>query len=100
MVGAKPRTWGGLLTLSLLIIALMSIAPTVSQADNGDLQRALLDAACANAKVTRLAGVGKKRSLQGSLLGTSHKRIKMVYIAGRCIADRPPANQANAEEQH
>lgn len=69
------------------LIILLSLAPTQSQADDGDLQRALLDAACVNAKVTRLPGVGKSELYEANCLGTTHKRIKIVCTAGRCTAD-------------
>lgn len=86
--------------LALLIIVLMSFAPTVSQADDGDLQRALLEAACANAKVTRLTGVGESEVYEANCFGTSHKRIKIVCVAGRCLADRSPAGRDDPEEQN
>lgn len=68
---------------------LIFLFPTLSRADDGDLQRALLEAACANAKVTRLPSVGKTELYEANCLGTTHKRIKIVCISGRCIADRP-----------
>lgn len=84
----------------LLIIILISLVPTSSQADDGDLQRALLEAACANAKVTRLPSVGKSELYEANCLGTSHKRIKIICIAGRCIADNPHAGGDDLDDRH
>ncbi|WP_324131969.1 hypothetical protein [Bosea sp. (in: a-proteobacteria)] len=71
----------------LLLVAILLITPTFSQAEDGDLQRALLEAPCANAKVTRLPSVGKSEIYEANCLGSSHKRIKIVCISGRCVAD-------------
>lgn len=75
------------------------LAPTLSQADDGDLQRALLEASCANAKVTRLPAVGKSELYEANCLGSSHKRIKIVCIAGRCVADHPQTRRDDPEDQ-
>ena len=37
---------------------------------------------------------------EANCLGTSHKRIKIVCIAGRCVADRPNAEGDDPEEQN
>lgn len=86
--------------LGRLLAILISFSPAVSRADDGDLQRALLEAACANAKVTRLPAVGRSELYEANCFGTSHKRIQIVCIAGRCVADRPPAGHDDTEEQN
>ncbi len=78
---------------------LIFLFPTLSRADDGDLQRALLEAACANAKVTRLPSVGKTELYEANCLGTTHKRIKIVCISGRCIADRPHAGRDETDDK-
>ncbi len=80
--------------LAILIV----LFPTLSRADDGDLQRALLEAACANAKITRLPAVGKTELYEANCLGTTHKRIKIVCISGRCIADYPHTGRDEADE--
>ena len=83
---------------TLILIILLSLAPTLSHADDGDLQRALLEAACVNAKVTRLPGVGKSELYEANCLGTTHKRIKIVCTAARCIADHPLPGRDESDE--
>lgn len=83
---------------ALVLIILLCLASTVSRADDGDLQRALLEAACVNAKVTRLPGVGKSELYEANCLGTTHKRIKIVCNAGRCVADHPHAGRDEPDD--
>ena len=87
-------------TIIYLLILMAAATSIAARADDGDLQRALLGAACANAKVIRLPAVGKTEIYEANCLGTSHKRIKIVCIAGRCVADRPNAEQDDPEEQN
>lgn len=84
---------------ALLLMAMIVLMPTLSQADDGDLQRALLEASCANAKVTRLPSVGKTELYEANCLGSSHKRIKIVCIAGRCVADQPYPGRDDSDDQ-
>lgn len=84
--------------LGWLLVILISFSPNVSRADDGDLQRALLEAACANAKVTRLPAVGRSERYEANCFGTSHKRIQIVCIEGRCVADRPPRGREDPKE--
>lgn len=82
------------------LIILLWLAPTISLADDGDLQRALLEAACVNAKVTRLPGVGKSELYEANCMGTTHKRIKIVCTAGRCVTDHPHAGRDEPDDNH
>ncbi|MBX9661182.1 MAG: hypothetical protein K2X00_21710 [Nitrospiraceae bacterium] len=83
---------------TLILIILLSLAPTLSHADDGDLQRALLEAACVNAKVTRLSGVGKSELYEANCLGTTHRRIKIVCTAGHCSADHPLSGRDESDD--
>lgn len=87
-------------TITYLLFTMAAVTSIAARADDGDLQRALLEAACANAKVIRLPAVGKTEIYEANCLGTSHKRIKIVCIAGRCVADRLKAEQDDPEEQN
>ena len=82
-----------------ILLMILLLTPTLAQADDGDLQRALLEASCANAKVTRLPSVGKTELYEANCLGSSHKRIKIVCIAGRCVADHPYPGRDDSDDQ-
>lgn len=84
----------------LILIIILSLAPTISLADDGDLQRALLEVACVNAKITRLPGVGKSELYEANCLGTTHKRIKIICTAGRCIADHPHVGRDEPDSEN
>jgi len=71
------------------LAALVISAPSPGAASDGDLQRALLESGCANAKVTRLPDQGKIVIYRANCLSTEHKVIELVCIAGRCTASSP-----------
>ncbi|KFC63741.1 hypothetical protein FG93_05869 [Bosea sp. LC85] len=71
------------------LAALVMSAPSPGVAGDGDLQRALLDSGCANAKVTRLPDQGKIVIYRANCFSTGHKVIELVCIAGRCTASSP-----------
>ncbi len=75
--------------LCVALAALVISAPSTGAASDGDLQRALLESGCANAKVTRLPDQGKIVIYRANCLGTEHKVIELVCIAGRCTASGP-----------
>jgi hypothetical protein len=68
--------------LVLLVIPVTVVAVHV-QADDGDLQRALVEAACPNAKITRLKPIGQSEVFEANCFG---RRFKIVCTNGRCSA--------------
>lgn len=71
--------------LALLMIPIVLFA-LQARADDGDLQRALIELSCPTAKVTRLNPIGKSEVYEARCFD---KRIKIVCMNGRCSADSP-----------
>jgi len=79
--------------LVLLAIPVTLVAVHV-QADDGDLQRALVEASCPRAKVSRLKPIGQSEIYEASCFG---RRFKIVCTNGRCSADHPPHSRDDPE---
>ncbi len=77
-----------LLTIPIALVALQA------RADDGDLQRALIEASCPTAKVTRLNPIGKSEVYEANCFG---RRIKIVCMNGRCSADDPSLSRDEPE---
>ncbi len=59
-------------------------ASSVASASDADLQRALLDSACAAPRIETLMQQGDLVAYRSNCLGTSHKIITIVCGKGRC----------------
>mgnify|MGYP001029220360 CR=1 FL=1 len=79
--------------LVLLVIPVTLVAAHV-QADDGDLQRALVEASCPHAKVTRLKPIGQSEVYEANCFG---RRIKIVCTNGRCSADHSSHSRDDPE---
>ncbi len=79
--------------LVLLTIPIAMLALPV-RADDGDLQRALIEASCPRAKVTRLNPIGRSEIYEANCFG---RRIKFVCMNGRCSADDPSRSRDDPE---
>lgn len=71
--------------LVLLVIPIALVA-LQGRAGDGDLQRALIEAACPAAKVTRLNPIGRSEVYEANCFG---RRIEIVCMNGRCSAEDP-----------
>ena len=79
--------------LALLVI-LIALVALNARADDGDLQRALIEASCPTAKVTRLNPIGQSEVYEANCFG---RRIKIVCMRGRCSADDPARGRDDSE---
>lgn len=79
--------------LVLLMLPLALVALQV-RADDGDLQRALIEASCPSAKVTRLKPIGESEVYEANCFA---RRIKIVCTNGRCSADDPSRSKDDPE---
>jgi len=79
--------------LVLLAIPATLVAVHV-QADDGDLQRALVEASCPLAKVTRLKPIGQSEVYEANCFG---RRFKIVCSNERCSADHPAHSRDDPE---
>jgi len=77
-----------LLTIPIALVALQV------RADDGDLQRALIEASCPRAKITRLNPIGQSEVYEANCFG---RRIKIVCVSGRCSADDPSRSRDDPE---
>lgn len=77
----------------LLVIPIVLVA-LPARADDGDLQRALIEASCPTAKVTRLNPIGQSEVYEANCFG---RRIKIVCMNGRCSADAPSHSRDDPE---
>jgi hypothetical protein len=80
----------------LLAIPFILVSAHV-QATDGDLQRALFEASCPNVKITRLPSIGQSVVYEANCFETSHRRIKIVCMLGRCSAEDPAHNRDDPE---
>jgi hypothetical protein len=79
--------------LVLLTVPFALFAPQV-QADDGDLQRTLIETSCPAAKVTRLKPIGQSKVYEVDCFG---RRIKIVCTNGRCATDDPSHSRDDPE---
>lgn len=79
--------------LALLMISFALFAFQV-RADDGDLQRALIESSCPTAKVTRLKQIGQSEVYEANCFG---RRINIVCMSGRCSADEPTRSRNDPE---
>ena len=79
--------------LVLLVIPVALVA-LQARADNSDLQRALIEASCPSAKVTRLNPIGRSEVYEANCFG---RRITIVCMSGRCSADDPSHSRDDPE---
>ena len=62
------------------------------RADDGDLQRALIEASCPTAKVTRLKPIGRTEIYEANCFG---RRVQIVCMSGRCSVDDPSRSRSD-----
>ncbi|CAD5292131.1 conserved exported hypothetical protein [Bosea sp. 62] len=86
-------------TITYLSLTMAAVTSIAARADDGDLQRALIEASCVNAKITSLAPVGKTQVYEANCFDSSHKRIRIVCLTGRCVADNPYAGRDDSDNE-
>jgi len=79
--------------LVLLVIPIALVALR-ARADDGDLQRTLIEAPCPAAEVTRLEPIGQSKIYEANCFG---RRIKIICANGRCLADDPSRRRGDLD---
>lgn len=70
----------------------------VSRANDGDLQRALLESGCVQATIRTLPPLGQTLLYEANCFGSSHKLLKIACASGRCVVDSPRAPRDEADD--
>ncbi len=78
----------------VLLMVPLALFALQARANDGNLQRALIEASCPTAKVTRLKQIGQSEVYEANCFG---RRMKIVCMGGRCSVDNPSHSRDDPE---